>query len=237
MSKSEIRINGDLTLKLLQEGKCFNCLKSGHKASECKEKRNYYNINWNINAKKMSCTYCKMTGHEQEHCFQYKRIKASGVLTENKTEEGNIEVSTGQSGHDMSNDIQECIIDNRLMLKNGKSMEVITNSCMKTELITKNKMHVTKGKIGNRVVTVLRDTGCSGVIVKRQFVDDEQLTGKQGLMVLVDNTARKAPFVKIYIDTLYLTGKVDDLCLEDVIYDLTIGNVADARAPDDPNEN
>ena len=98
-------------------------------------------------------------------------------------------------------------------------------------------MPVTKGIIGNRVVTALRNTGCSRVVVKRQLVDDEQLTGKQRLMVLVDNTARKAPFAKIRIDTPNLTGEVDALCLQDVIYDLIIGNVPDARAPDKSNEN
>ena len=82
----------------------------------------------------MSCIYCKKTGHKQKDCFQYKRIKVAGAMTEKKTEEENIEISAGQIGHDMPNDIQKCIINNRLMLKNGKSMEVITNSSTKTKL-------------------------------------------------------------------------------------------------------
>ena len=35
-------------------------------------------------------------------------------------------------------------------------------------------MPVLLGRVGNLQVTVLRDTGCSGVVVKAQFVEREQ---------------------------------------------------------------
>ena len=54
-------------------------------------------------------------------------------------------------------------------------------------------------------------------------------------MLLIDNTARKVPIVKIDVDTPYLKGQVEAQCLPDPIYDLVIGNVPGARAADDPD--
>ena len=55
----------------------------------------------------------------------------------------------------------------------------------------KRHMPVLEGKIGDSRVRVLRDTGCSGIVVKQKFVADGQYTGKYGLMQMVDNTLRK----------------------------------------------
>ena len=54
-------------------------------------------------------------------------------------------------------------------------------------------------------------------------------------MLLIDNTARKVPIARIYVDTPYLKGQVEAQCLSDPIYDLVIGNVPGARAADDPD--
>ena len=44
---------------------------------------------------------------------------------------------------------------------------------------------------GNKSVTVLRDTGCPGVIVKRELVTEEQLTGKIEYVITVARTLLK----------------------------------------------
>ena len=41
------------------------------------------------------------------------------------------------------------------------------------------------GMVGNKSVTVLKDTNCSGVIVKRELVAEGQLTGKVGYIMTV----------------------------------------------------
>ena len=65
---------------------------------------------------------------------------------------------------------------------------------MSTKKSTENNMPVLLGRVGNRQVTVLRDTGCSGAVVKAQFVEKEQYLGKDGYMMMMDKTIRKAPF-------------------------------------------
>ena len=53
-------------------------------------------------------------------------------------------------------------------------------------------MPVLLGRVGNRQVTVLLDTGCSGAVVKAQFVKKEQYLGKDGYMMMMDKTIRNA---------------------------------------------
>ncbi len=96
-------------------------------------------------------------------------------------------------------------------------------------------MPVVRGRVGENAVDTLRDTGCSGVVIRRSLVTDEQLTGRVGYMLLPDNTLREVPLAKIAVDTPYLTEVVEAQCLPAMIYDLIIGNVPGARAPDDPD--
>lgn len=71
---------------------------------------------------------------------------------------------------------------------------------------------------------MLRDTGCSGIVVKKELVLKEQYTGDFNCMLLINNTVRKVPIARITIDTPYLSGEVEVQCLPDAIYDLIIGN-------------
>ena len=96
-------------------------------------------------------------------------------------------------------------------------------------------MPVVKGRVGEKSVDILRDTGCSGIVVNRDLVSEDQYTGDFNVMLLIDNTARKVPIAKIDIDTPYLKGQVEAQFLPDAVYDLIVGNVPDARAADDPD--
>ena len=82
----------------------------------------------------------------------------------------------------------------------------------------------------------LRDTECSGILVKQELVKPDQYTEKFGLIKLEDCTFTKVPLAKIKIDTPYLTEDVEALCLHDAIYDLIIENVLDAKDSNDPSE-
>ena len=112
---------------------------------------------------------------------------------------------------------------------------MLSNPCVKPSSGVRSKMPVVKGKVGEKPVDVLRDTGCSGIVVKKDLVSDDQYTGEFNVMLLIDNTARKVPIAKISVDTPYLKGQVEAQCLPDPIYDLVIGNVPGARAADDPD--
>ena len=98
-------------------------------------------------------------------------------------------------------------------------------------------MPVVKGKIGDKTVDVLRDTGCTGIVVKKELLSEGQFTGDFNCMLLIDNTVRKVRIARITVDTPYMSGEVDVQCLPDAIYDLVIDNVPGASPADDPDSN
>ena len=49
------------------------------------------------------------------------------------------------------------------------------------------------GKVGGKKVEVLRDTGCSEVIIRRKLVDETDFTGEMGHIMTVDRTIKRTP--------------------------------------------
>ena len=132
-------------------------------------------------------------------------------------------------------EVKACIKDDKLLSVCGKKIPLLSSACVEPLTGVRSKMPVVKGRVGEKPVDVLRDTGCSGIVVKRDLVSEDQFTGEFNVMLLIDNTARKVPIVKIDVDTPYLKGQVEAQCLPDAVYDLIIGNVPGARAADDPD--
>ena len=96
-------------------------------------------------------------------------------------------------------------------------------------------MPVTDGLLENQPVRVLRDTGCSAVIVRRSLVSETKLTGQKARCVLIDGTIRRAPVAQVFLDTPYFTGVTDAVCMKDPLYDVIVGNIPGATpAPVQP---
>ena len=87
------------------------------------------------------------------------------------------------------------------------------------------------------MVAVLRDTGCNGVIIRRDLVSQKEPTENEGYMMTVDRTLKKAPKARIKVDTPYFVGEVDALCLSETLFDLIIGNTRGARSLNDSDPN
>ena len=139
-----------------------------------------------------------------------------------------------------TDEVKSCIKDDKLLLACGIKIPLLSSACVELLTGVRSQMPVVKGRVGEKSVDVLRDTGCSSreilaVVVKRDLVSEDQFTGDFNVMLLIDNTARKVPIAKIDIDTPYLKGQVEAQCLPDAVYDLIIGNVPGARAADDPD--
>ena len=132
-------------------------------------------------------------------------------------------------------EVKSCIKDDKLLLACEKKIPLLSSACVEPLTGVRSKMPVVKGRVGEKSVDVLRDTGCSGIVVKRDLVSEDQFTGDFNVMLLIDNTARKVPIAKIDIDTPYLKGQMEAHCLPDAVYDLIIGNVPGARTADDPD--
>ncbi|GFO11814.1 gypsy retrotransposon integrase-like protein 1 [Plakobranchus ocellatus] len=76
-------------------------------------------------------------------------------------------------------DVQSEVEDGMLKLASGKSVPVVTNcaALRDPEKTRSLGLPVSKREIGGREVDVMRDTGCEGVVVRKQLVDASQLTG------------------------------------------------------------
>ena len=106
-------------------------------------------------------------------------------------------------------EVNSCIKDDQLLLACGKKIPLVSNACVEPLTGVRSKMPVLKGRVGEKPVDVLRDTGCGGIVAKRELVSEDQFTGDFNVMLLIDNMARKVPIAKIDIDTPYLKGQVE----------------------------
>ncbi|XP_075723904.1 uncharacterized protein LOC142765981 [Rhipicephalus microplus] len=95
-------------------------------------------------------------------------------------------------------------------------------------------MPVMAGKVAGRRVDVLRETGCSTVIVRRDLVRDNELTGQTSLIYTVDRSVMRLPEAKVKIETPFYSGTVSAFCMKDPLYDVIAGNIVGARSPDQP---
>ena len=131
----------------------------------------------------------------------------------------------------------ECSIgDSSVRLECGHELPVMTAACDNKSYCGKHdNMPVTDGYVENVMVKVLRDTGCSSVVVRRDLVTRERLTGATKLCVLLDGTVRKFPVARISVSCPYYVGDCEALCAENPVYDLILGNIPEVRCPNDPN--
>ena len=95
-------------------------------------------------------------------------------------------------------------------------------------------MPVTEGLIAGEYESVLRDSGCSGVVIREALVPEEAWTGENKHCVLLDGTLRNALVAQVSIDTPYYTGMVKAMAMGNPLYDFVVGNISGARDPNDP---
>ena len=88
------------------------------------------------------------------------------------------------------------------------------------------------GTVNGKEVRVLRDTGCTGVVVRRSLVSDGQMLNKQSGVTLINNYNQRCPMARIDIDCPFFRGTTDALCIDDPAHDLVIGNIEGSKFPD-----
>ena len=192
---------------------CYKCNARGHKAITCPT------------LAKM-CFLCGKQGHEARNCRSGGRKSGGQGEDGNPVQRGQVSAGCLVKSPDLNaspEEVKSCIQNDQLLLACGKKVPLLSNACVEPLTGVRSKMPVVKGRVGEKTVDVLRDTGCSGVVVKKDLVGEDQFTGDFNVMLLIDNTARKVPIARIYVDTPYLKGHVEVQCLSDPIYDLIIG--------------
>ena len=85
-------------------------------------------------------------------------------------------------------------------------------------------------KLDGRPVKVLRDTGCTGMIVDRALIPDSMvIPGSSGSLQMVEPTLIDVLLANIYLEPLYYNGHCKVMCVSSPVYPVIIGNVRGAR--------
>lgn len=126
----------------------------------------------------------------------------------------------------------EDVIEGFLELKNGKKVPIIGAIMTLLPGLMVKEMPLLKGKVAGKRANMLQDIGSSTVIVRKGLVHKDELTGANGFVCMIDGTVRRLPEARIKYEIFY-SGRVTALCMENSLYDLTMGNIEGARAPHD----
>ena len=94
------------------------------------------------------------------------------------------------------------------------------------------RLPTAQGTVNGKKVIALRDTGCTGCLVRRSLVSSDQLLGKESDVTLIDESTQKYPLAVVEIDCPFFTGNTEALCMDDTLYDLFIGNIDGSKLPD-----
>ena len=104
-----------------------------------------------------------------------------------------------------------------MVLQNRTCLGLTLRSSWTEVSLDNDELPCTSGFVGDSKVVVMRDTGCSSVIVKRDLVSDSKITGNQAYVRAFDGTVRKYPMVKVDVDTPYFVGKVEAICVPEPV--------------------
>ncbi|XP_041477551.1 uncharacterized protein LOC121425534 [Lytechinus variegatus] len=113
------------------------------------------------------------------------------------------------------------------------SLPLMSAACSNENFV--KRMPVTKGLVNNNVISVLRDSGSSGIIIKQDLVKQSQLTGEVCTCLLIDRSIRTLPIAVIDINTPFYVGKVSAVCMKTPLYDLILGNIPGVRPAEQPD--
>ena len=93
-----------------------------------------------------------------------------------------------------------------------------------------SQIYIEIGKLNGRPVKVLRDTGCTGMIVNKALIPDLMvIPGSSASLQMVDHTLINVPLVNVYLDSPYYKGHCKVMYVSSPIYPLIIVNVRGAR--------
>ena len=121
-----------------------------------------------------------------------------------------------------------CKIDKSLDIGKGLPRKDNKGTCH----FPRSRLPTAIGTVNGKEIRVLRDTGCTGVVVRRSLVSDGQMLNKQSGVTLVNNYRQRCPMARINIDCPFFRGSTDALCIEDPAHDLVIGNIEGSKFPD-----
>ena len=177
-----------------------------------------------------SCYLCQKVGHIARNC---RVVKKPSPASQSSVKAMHAIVKSDECvtlAHECVGDDQRVTIDNGS--RGVQTRELSTDTPVAN-------MPVVEGRISGRTenVSVLRDTGCSGGIIRRSMCSEDSFTGETRTCVMINGDTFTAPVVNIMVDTPYFTGRFNALSVEKPVYDIVVGNIPGAWDASDPDIN
>ena len=228
-------------------GGVSGCVAKGHRETKSQVPHNYGN-----QVDRKSNISCKICGkaHQTHNCWhnKSKRVSAGTEIASsaevNSPNQGGKWQNRGQDRnhfrvdqHDNCYDYDNYRTDHQVnFCKIDKSLDVGKGLPSKDNKGTchfpRSRFPTAIGTVNDKEVRVLRDTGCTGVVVRRSLVSDGQMLNKQSGVTLINNYKQRCPMARINIDCPFFRGITDALCIDDPAHDLVIGNIEGSKFPD-----
>ena len=174
------------------------------------------------------CFLCHKTGHLAKDCWSRnttkvftKKAQVASAVNSKEGDSANPKKSENAAAVVRVNP-KELVNKEGWIVKDGKGFPVVCGGVQPSE---KSRLRTATGFVEGKSVTVMRDPGCTTVLVKRNLVDPSKYTGKMMNIVLANSELHSYPEAIIDIDTPYFKGKVTAACLENPLFDVIIGEI------------
>ncbi|GFS19444.1 reverse transcriptase [Elysia marginata] len=179
----------------------------GHFAKECRSRLHVAAAHADV----IMCSYCNRRGHQVNECWKKQ--------TEERSPKGTHAVAGVQQVGETCGHHQ---------LKCGCKLPVLSAACGEQKTM---KMPLALGSLDGKPVSVLRDSGCSCVVVRKGLGKGSGKGGKTLVVTLADGSNLAAESTQAFLDCPYFRGKVEAVEMESPLYDVILGNIVGAKCP------
>ena len=95
------------------------------------------------------------------------------------------------------------------------NVPVIASACLEHQ--DEGRLPLMERYVGECPVTALRDSRCNEVMVRSSLVDDDQLTGKTRVLMLMNQSLSEAPTARCHVRTPVFTLSCENPCIHVVM--------------------
>ena len=186
---------------------CYRCQGYGHRQTECPTKASPSNDQKSLTPvgqsnQKKTCAMVARSSEDGEEAFTCMNVEKPR--------------SSGNSKKSNSN-------------KSTSEDEAIYSAACRAQS-NDGQIYIEVGKLNGRPVKILRDTGCTGMVVDRALIPDSMvIPSSSGSLQVIDHTMINVQLANVYLDPPYYKGHCKVMCVSLPVYPVIIGNVKGAR--------